>query len=68
MHDNGYYNLILYDGICDSTREIKSLTGHMDTEDKWVFSSSGRHMFISFDIGMYTPSKGFSAKVHYGSI
>ena len=38
----------------------------MPYDDKWVISSSGHHMFIRFDIGVYTPSPGFSAKIHYG--
>ena len=67
MPNSIYYNLILYDGVCDSTTEMKSLTGIMDNmEDKWVFSSLGRHMFVLFDIGIYSPRDGFSAKIHYG--
>ena len=63
---------MLYDGICDSTRKIISLTGydktnHMDNmEDKWVYSSSGRNMFVSFNIRYEQPDPGFSAKIHYG--
>ena len=38
----------------------------MPTDDKWTFSSSGRHMFIHFDVGVYSPQPGFSAKIHYG--
>ena len=55
--------LIFYDGVCDSTREIETLTGYM--EDKWVLSSSGRHMFISF-IPYHYSHPGFSAKIHHG--
>ena len=66
MFGNGYNNLIIYDGVCDSTKEIDTLTGTMNIEDKWVLSSSGRHMFIRFDIGLNHPRRGFSANIHYG--
>ena len=62
-----YYTLILHDGICDSTREIETLTGFMPMNDKWVLSSSGRNMFIRFEIGRFeTYTPGFYTKIHYG--
>ena len=67
MPANGYYNLLLYDGVCDLARKIDTLTGDMDfMEDRLVLSSSGHNMFVSFDIGSYGPWIGFSAKIHYG--
>ena len=67
MPPNGYYNLLLYDGVCDLARKIDTLTGDMDfMEDSLVLSSSGNNMFVSFDIGNYGPWKGFTAKIHYG--
>ena len=43
----------------------------MPKDDKWVFSSSGRHMFVSFRTAMVTFSvgsiPGFIAKIHYGN-
>ena len=59
----------LYDGTCDQTKELDTLSGTMPNDDKWVISSSGHHMFVSFSIS--TMSKlsrpGFLAKIHYGN-
>ena len=57
--------LIFYDGVCDSTKEFAVKSGIMEEENKWVLSSSGRHMFISF-IPYYHSHPGFSAKIHHG--
>ena len=35
-------------------------------EDKWVLSSSGRHMYISFVIAFNNTSTGFYANIQYG--
>ena len=49
------------------------LTGEMSSNDKWVISSSGRHMFVSFLADDYTTGleyksyPGFFAKIHYGN-
>ena len=67
MYDDGYYHLTIFDGVCDSTKEIDTLTGKMNMEDKWVLSNSGRHMNIKFDIGIVKPYPGFSANIHYGT-
>ena len=66
MEDDGYYHLTIFDGVCDSTKEIDTLTGEMNTEDKWVLSSSGQHMYIKFDMGILSSYGGFSANIHYG--
>ena len=67
MPANGYYNLRLYDGVCSSARKIETLTGDMALmSDKLIKSSTGRNMFASFDIGIYGPAPGFTAKIHYG--
>ena len=43
----------------------------MPEDDKWVFSSSGRNMFVSFRKGLVTSTigsmPGFIAKIHYGN-
>ena len=62
--------LAFYDGVCDSTRELDVKSGFndiMEEENKWVLSSSGRHMFISFGPG-YESHTGFSAKIYHGMI
>lgn len=38
----------------------------MSNDDKWVISSSGQHMFISFNV-YHVPTPGFTAKIHYGN-
>ena len=43
----------------------------MPQDDKWVISSSGHHMFVSFKFFDQSVSKkaipGFIAKIHYGN-
>ena len=58
----------LYDGICDKTKKLKTLSGTMPNNDKWVISSSGHHMFISFSKSQYfgVSKPGFLANIHYG--
>ena len=34
-------------------------------DDKWVISSSGKHMFVSFSVDIVT-APGFHAKIHQG--
>ena len=60
------YFVSLYDGTCDQTKELETLTGTMPNDDKWVISSSGRHMFVSFGVYVYSVP-GFIAKIHYGN-
>ena len=57
----------LYDGICDKTKKLKTLSGTMPNNDKWVISSSGHHMFISFSVDDLVSKPGFLAKIHYGN-
>ena len=38
----------------------------MSHADKWVISSSGHHMFISFNVH-HVSNPGFTAKMHYGN-
>ena len=41
----------------------------MSNDDKWIISSSGHHIFVSFTKSQYFwgPSKpGFLANIHYG--
>ena len=58
----------LYDGVCDETKELveNKLTGAMPNDDKWSFSSSGHHMYITFRNIYLLSAPGFIAKIHYG--
>ena len=56
----------LYDGVCTVAKKLERLSGQM-TGDRWVYSSSGRNMFVSFDIGRYGPNTGFEANIHKGN-
>ena len=38
----------------------------MSNDDKWIISSSGRHMFVRFNVETGDSSTGFFAKIHYG--
>ena len=38
----------------------------MSNDVKWVIISSGRYMFVRFDVNTGSSSKGFLAKIHYG--
>ena len=62
----GHYTLSLYDGTCDQTKELETLTGIMSNDDKWVISSSGHHMFVSFNVYIFESNPGFLAKIHFG--
>ena len=53
----------MFDGICDQTRKLKSVSGTMPNDEIWVISSLGIHMFVSF----YSSNQGFSANIHYGN-
>ena len=61
----GYF-VSLYDGTCDQTKELKTLTRIMPNNDKWVISSSGHHMFVSFNVYIFESNPGFLAKIHFG--
>ena len=67
MKDNGYYFLSMFDGICDQTRELKTMSGKMDNDEKWVISTSGRHMFVDFVVQILNSRPGFSANIHFGN-
>ena len=38
----------------------------MPDDEKRVISSSGRHIFVSFIIGIYNSRPGFISKIHHG--
>ena len=38
----------------------------MPHDNKWVFSSSGHHMFVSFSVDIFIPHLRFTAKIHQG--
>ena len=61
------YFVSLYDGTCDQTKELETLTRTMSDDDKWVISSSGHHMFVSFSVSFVESRPGFTAKIHYGN-
>ena len=61
------YFVTLYDGTCDQTKELEKLRGKMPYDDNRVISSSGHHMFVSFNAGFLTSDPGFHAKIHYGN-
>ena len=67
MADDGYQFLSIFDGICDQTRELKTVSGKMPHDEKWVISSSGRHIFVDFVIGSIASRPGFSANIHFGN-
>ena len=54
--------LILFDGVCDQTKKLQTLSGSMDQDDKWIISSSGRYMFLRL-----IETTGFLAKILYGN-
>ena len=39
----------------------------MPNDDKWVISSSGHHMFVSFNVGDFVSRPGFITKINYGN-
>ena len=57
----------MFDGICDQTRELKTVSGKMPNGETWFISSSGRHMFIDFVIDFVESKPGFLANIHYGN-
>ena len=63
----GAYTLLLHDGTCDQTKKLKTLTGIMPNDDKWVISSSGHHMFVTFNVRIVESYPGFLAKIYYGT-
>ena len=67
MYDNEYYFLSMFDGICDQTKELNTVSGKMPHDEKWVISSSGRHMFVDFVVGNINSNPGFSASIHFGN-
>ena len=67
MYDNGYYFLSMFDGICDQTKELKTVSGKMDNDETWFISTSGRHMFVDFVVEILTSKPGFSASIHFGN-
>ena len=67
QENNKLHFLSMFDGICDQTRELKIISGEMSPDEKWVISSSGRHMFVDFVVDFFTSNPGFSANIHFGN-
>ena len=58
----------LFDGVCDQTKELKTLYGSMSNDVKWIISSSGLNMFVRFATSnLHGSSTGFLAHIHYGN-
>ena len=70
MEDNSGFNFLsMFDGICDQTRELKTLyMNEPYNDEKWVISSSGRHMFVDLVIENLNSHPGFSANIHFGKL
>ena len=39
----------------------------MPDDVEWAISSSGHHMFVSFNNGHFGSTPGFTAKIYYGN-
>ena len=60
-------HVTLFDGVCDQTKELKTLYGSMSNDVKWIISSSGLNMFVRFATSNFIwSSTGFLAHIHYG--
>lgn len=58
----------MFDGVCDQTKRLQTLSGSMYDDTKWIISSSERYMFVRFAIETTVyHSTGFLAKIHYGN-
>ena len=61
----------LFDGVCDQTNKIKTLSGSI-SENKWITYSSGHYMYVRFDPPyneFHSVSRidiGFNSTFHYG--
>ena len=65
-----YSLLTLFDGVCDQTNELQTLSGcnFCGNYIKWIISSSGGYMFVRFTInGHYDSPVGFLANIIYGN-
>ena len=61
------HSLTLFNGVCEETKELKTLGGSMSNDVKWIISSSGHNMFVRFALDYFVSSTGFLAKIHYGN-
>ena len=67
MKNRHEIHVTLFDGVCDQTKELKTLYGSMSNDVKWIVSSSRRYMFVRFTVDILYHSAGFLAKIHYGN-
>ena len=58
----------LFDGVCDRTKELQTLSGSMSNNVTWTISSFGRFMFVRFSYGSFYSAPGFLAKIQYGNV
>ena len=61
-----FQTVLLFDGACDQTKELQTLSGSMSNDVKWIISSSGRYMFVRFAVDIWDSSTGFLANIQYG--
>ena len=59
--------LTLFDGVCDQTKELHTLSESMSNDVKWIISSSGGYMFVRFAVDSDYYSTGFLTEIHYGN-
>ena len=58
--------LSLFDGVCDQTKTINTLTGTLPVNASQVFSTTGQNLFVRFGIGSTFSMPGFFAKINFG--
>ena len=58
----------LFDGVCDQTKTIITLTGSLPVNATRVFSTTGHNLFVRFGRGSTVQSSpGFFAKINFGN-
>ena len=56
----------LFDGVCDQTKTIITLTGSLPINATQVFSTTGQNLFVRFGRGSTFSMPGFFAKINFG--
>ena len=57
----------LFDGVCDQTKIINTLTGSLPVNATQVFSTTGHNLFVRFGRGSTWSRPGFFAKINFGN-
>ena len=55
---------MLFDGVCDQTKELKY--GTMSDDGKWIIFGSSSYIFVTLVIAKYDYSTTLLAKINYG--